>query len=95
VVLLLRAVSARAGAWPLLYLAAVGRLLSVPRSEFASVGGELLVLLATFVGCDLLAAGVSPVGARRVGARRVGVDTEALPGLPQPATPAPRPGGRP
>jgi hypothetical protein len=91
VVLLLRAVSARAGAWPLLYLAAVGRLLSVPRSELASVGGELLVLLAAFVGCDLLASGVTRVGAWRAGPR-----PGVLPGIPpQPATPATRPRRRP
>ncbi|MBU6367594.1 MAG: hypothetical protein KJT01_15380 [Gemmatimonadetes bacterium] len=65
VALALRALSARAGAWPLLYLAALGRLLSVPRSEFASVGGELLVLAATFLACDALAQAVSRVGAHQ------------------------------
>jgi hypothetical protein len=56
VALVLRGGSSLAARHPLLYLGLVGRLLSVPRGELASVLGELLVLWAVFLGCDLLAA---------------------------------------
>jgi len=58
VALAMRLVSARAGHQPLLYLMVVGRVLSVPRSELASILGEVLILSVVFVGCDWMARGI-------------------------------------